>query len=60
MSRQESIGSAIPIVEESAPKDAPLLRSEDLLSGSREVFIQHGAETYRLMVTRNGKLILQK
>jgi hemin uptake protein HemP len=28
--------------------------------GSREVHISHEAETYRLRLTRNGKLILTK
>lgn len=34
--------------------------SEDLFAGSREILIQHGDEMYRLMITRNGKLLLQK
>ena len=43
------------------PADArPTIRSTDLLQGHREVFIEHGDEVYRLLVTRNGKLILQK
>jgi len=37
-----------------------VLDSADLLAGDRQVFIQHGSELYRLLVTRNGKLILQK
>jgi hemin uptake protein HemP len=41
--------------ETSAP-----LRSEDILRGKREVKIAHEGVTYRLLVTRNGKLILQK
>ena len=40
--------------------DIPILRSEDLLQGHREVLILHGSEVYRLLCTRNGKLILQK
>ena len=36
------------------------IRSEDLLHGQVEVLIEHGTETYRLRVTRSGKLILQK
>jgi hemin uptake protein HemP len=36
------------------------LRSEDILQGAREVLIQHGLETYRLRVTKAGKLILNK
>ena len=35
-------------------------RSENLLQGQREIKILHEGETYRLLVTRNGKLILQK
>ena len=36
------------------------VRSEDLLRGGREAHIVHGDEVYRLLVTRNHKLILQK
>lgn len=36
------------------------VRSEDILQGAREVLIQHGAETYRLRLTKAGKLILNK
>ncbi|HET9870373.1 MAG TPA: hemin uptake protein HemP [bacterium] len=36
-------------------------RSEDLLGpGGRELLIRHGAQTYRLRLTQNGKLILTK
>lgn len=34
--------------------------SGELLKGRREVLIQHEGETYRLRVTKNGKLILHK
>lgn len=34
--------------------------SMDILQGAKEVLIRHGAETYRLRLTRNGKLILHK
>ncbi len=37
-----------------------VIRSEDLFKGSRQVLISHGSETYRLLHTKNGKLILQK
>jgi len=43
--------------------DEPALRtipSETLLQGQHEVLITHGSEVYRLRLTRNGKLILQK
>ena len=38
----------------------PSVQSEALLAGNREVRIIHGQEVYRLMLTRNNKLILQK
>lgn len=38
----------------------PCVRSEDLLQGGRELWIVHGTEVYRLSVTRNNRLILQK
>jgi hemin uptake protein HemP len=34
--------------------------SSDLLQGSKEIWIRHGEENYRLRLTRSGKLILQK
>jgi hemin uptake protein HemP len=34
--------------------------SAEILQGAREVLIRHGEETYRLSLTRNGKLILHK
>jgi hemin uptake protein HemP len=34
--------------------------SRELMRGDREIGIRHGAELYRLTLTRNGKLILRK
>lgn len=36
------------------------ITSESLFQGRREVLIRHGNDFYRLRITRNGKLILQK
>jgi hemin uptake protein HemP len=36
------------------------VRSADLFAGRREVIIVHGADEYRLRITRAGKLILTK
>jgi hemin uptake protein HemP len=36
------------------------LTSLEILKGDTEVTISHNGEIYRLRVTRNGKLILQK
>jgi len=44
-----------------APSEVPpTIHSDELLQGARELLIRHGEETYRLRLTRNGKLILQK
>lgn len=50
---------------ESLSKNPPglqseLIRSENLFKGERQVLIAHGSEIYRLLHTKNGKLILQK
>ncbi len=37
-----------------------IVHSEELLQGKRELIILHGSQIYRLIETRNGKLILQK
>jgi hemin uptake protein HemP len=36
------------------------ITSETLLGNRREIFIRHGAEQYRLRLTRMNKLILTK
>ena len=39
---------------------ARVVRSEELFAGDRVVLIQHAGEQYRLLITRNDRLILQK
>ena len=41
-------------------KSELIIESTDLLQGRRIVVIKHKGERYRLIETRNGKLILQK
>lgn len=43
-----------------ATANIPTVRLEDLIGDGRELHITHGEEVYRLIVTRNNKLILQK
>ncbi|WP_092047672.1 hemin uptake protein HemP [Planctomicrobium piriforme] len=38
----------------------PVLDSTQLFQGNREISIRHGEETYRLRLTKSGKLILHK
>lgn len=48
-------------VPESRPASAPReITSAEILRGAKEVLIRHGEETYRLILTRNDKLILHK
>lgn len=51
-------------VNEERPQAKPLphreLDSAQLLLGENEVVIRHGDDVYRLRLTKNGKLILQK
>lgn len=52
----------IPAVAPSAPASAepPRIESTSLFQGSRVVVISHAGESYRLLLTRNNRLILQK
>lgn len=36
------------------------IESTNLFGETKEIFIRHGEQLYRLTITRNGKLILQK
>ncbi len=56
----KSRGPARP--DEGEPDSPPprVVSSETLLGGDREVLIRHGADVYRLIRTRNGKLLLNK
>lgn len=46
--------------EDLTPGLKPSVKSEDLFQGSREVVIEHAREKYRLIITKAGKLILNK
>lgn len=46
-----------PNTSQAAPREYD---STELLHGAKEVLIHHAGEVYRLRLTRNDKLILQK
>ena len=46
--------------QSSADSKRLTLRTAELFKGDREVLIEHNGETYRLRITRGGKLILNK
>lgn len=43
-----------------APADIRVFGSDTLFDGSKEVGIEHAGSVYRLKITRQGKLILNK
>ena len=53
----QPVPSDSPETAEPAPREYD---SAELLHGSKEVLIRHAGEIYRLRLTRNDKLILQK
>ena len=54
----ESVPSQEP--KKNAPAEPPLFVFATLAHGSREILIDHQSQIYRLRVTKNGKLILNK
>jgi hemin uptake protein HemP len=60
-SRLETGGQAKSHVsEQSYEPQLKTYGSRELFNGSREVAIEHGGSLYRLKITRQGKLILNK
>lgn len=56
-------GDTVPVKPAGCPTAASLTRtfsSKDLFGGAKTVLIEHGGEQYRLILTKNGKLLLQK
>ena len=49
-----------PAVPASAAPEPRSVESTELFQGARVVEITHAGETYRLLLTRNNRLILQK
>jgi hemin uptake protein HemP len=45
---------------EPARKPAPRVRSGELFGASDRVVIEHGTQEYVLLLTRNGKLLLNR
>ncbi len=46
--------------QEAATAVSPVIDSGTLFSNRKEVHIRHGGQVYRLLLTRNDKLILNK
>ena len=57
------VPDSVPVKPGGCPTAASLTRtvtSSDLFGGAKTVLIQHAGEQYRLIVTKNDKLLLQK
>ncbi len=46
--------------ESEPPKSIKILSSENLFEGKKEIVITHNNHFYRLLITKSGKLILNK
>lgn len=59
MSPEEKRGQAAQLPVPFFPSK-PIFRSQDLFQGKREIIIEHAEKYYRLLITKAGKLILNK
>ena len=50
----------VPEDKKLSSEPAKVWRSEELFKGAREILIEHDSTCYRLMITKAGKLILNK
>lgn len=60
---EKSPAETIPVTLAGCPTAATLTRSfesADLFGDAKTVLIKHAGEHYRMTITKNGKLILQK
>lgn len=60
MTAEDIEGNAGQDTPPQGPGGGRVLRSEEILQGSREVVIDHAGQLYRLRLTSTGKLILTK
>ncbi len=52
--------SPLPATNENYSSPAGIVQASRLFQNSQEILIGHNGETYRLRITKNGKLILTK
>jgi hemin uptake protein HemP len=46
--------------QETRPNGPRTIHSDELFAGQRVLMIEHAGQCYRLLITRNERLILQK
>jgi hemin uptake protein HemP len=59
MQRAEELNQSLEPVSR-MPRGVAVYSTENLFNGGREIEIEHNGEIYRLRITRQGKLILNK
>lgn len=60
MSAPPIASPSLPVEPESRTCAPGAIRTDRLFQGRQEILIDHQGETYRLRITKNGKLILTK
>ena len=60
MNKKQELSSSAVNTSELTPVTGKALRSSDLFGKERLVLIQHNTDIYRLMITKQAKLILTK
>jgi hemin uptake protein HemP len=58
--RETPLRQAIETSDRGVGQQPRAISSEELFAGARTIRIQHAGATYRLLITRNNRLILQK
>ena len=60
MTPSHPVATSIQVVPKPRAGAPGLIQADRLFQGSQEILIAHNGETYRLRITKNGKLILTK
>ncbi|MCS6975957.1 MAG: hemin uptake protein HemP [Gemmatales bacterium] len=58
--RHESPSASSPVPSSASAEPVPVMTSQQIFRGQREIVIEHAGVRYRLRITRRNKLILQK
>lgn len=60
MVEKPDIFKHVPLQAEPAATETRIVESADLFRGTNEIMIRHDGVVYRMKITRQGKLILNK
>ena len=60
MNRDETPDEQAKTQQDAGTTNDPVIDSTEIFQGAKEVLIRHGDDVYRLIITRNNKLILNR